>query len=354
MKKILVFVLATVLVIAAFSACGGKTSPSPTPPATQAPTTAPTQAPTEGAVKTGLAVMTTAGKSANAGDSDGVAQVDSTVVALTVDDKGVITNCVIDSAQTKMTFSKDGKFLTPKDTVFVGKQELGDAYGMKKGSKIGKEWNEQATALSNYVIGKTIQQVKGIAVTESGAPKDADLAASVTISIGDYIAAIEKAVANATHLGASADDRLGLGLVTTIDNSKDAGDADGLARAYTNYAAVTFDDKGVITSCIIDASQTDVTFSKEGKITSNPTGEFKTKNELGDAYGMKKASGIGKEWYEQAAAFAKYVIGKTVEEVKGIALTEGGLPADADLSASVTIHIGPFMENVAKAYERAK
>jgi len=355
MKKILALVIATILIVAAFSACGGKTTPSPTtPPATSAPTSAPTQAPAAGAVKTGLAVITSAGKSADAGDSDGVAQVDSTVVAVTVDDQGVIKNCVIDQAQTKMSFSKDGRFLTPLDTVFVGKQELGEDYGMKKASKIGKEWNEQADAFAKYVIGKTVEQVKGIAVTEAGAPKDADLAASVTVSIGDFVAAIEKAVANARHLGASAGDRLGLGLVTTVDKSKDAGEAEGVAQAYTNYAAVTFDDKGVITSCIIDASQTDIKFSKEGKITTNLSGEFKTKNELGDDYGMKKASIIGKEWYEQAAAFASYVVGKTVDQVKGIALTEGGEPSGADLKASVTISVGPFIENVVRAYENAK
>jgi hypothetical protein len=67
----------------------------------------------------------------------------------------------------------------------------------------------------------------------------------------------------------------------------------------------------VITSCIIDASQTNINFSKEGKITSDINAEFQTKNELGDAYGMKKASSIGKEWNEQANAFAQYVVGKT-------------------------------------------
>ncbi len=78
----------------------------------------------------------------------------------------------------------------------------------------------------------------------------------------------------------------------------------------------------MITSSIIDASITDVTFSKEGKITSNINAAIQTKNELGDAYGMKQASSIGKEWNEQAAAFAQYVVGKTLDDVKGIAVNE--------------------------------
>jgi hypothetical protein len=69
---------------------------------------------------------------------------------------------------------------------------------------------------------------------------------------------------------------------------------------------------------------------------------------------MKKASGIGKEWYEQADAFAKYCVGKTAADVKGIALTDDGHAADADLAASVTVHIGPFMTNVDKAAAAAK
>ncbi|HPO04480.1 MAG TPA: hypothetical protein PLV37_03095 [Bacillota bacterium] len=346
MKKKIALILVLVLAVFAFTACGGG---SVTPPEDDG-----TDVPAAGAVKTGYAVVTSAAKSVDADEKNGTAQADSTVVAVTVDENGIITNCVIDHAQTKIEISKDGKIVTPLDTVIPGKQELGEAYGMKKASSIGKEWNEQATALSNYVIGKTVSEVKGIAVNEKGAPADSDLASSVTVSIGGYVAAIEKAVANAEDMGASADDRLGVGIVTTIDKSKDAGDEEGLAQAYTNYAVVTFDKAGVITSCIIDASQTNINFTKEGKITTDLTAEVKTKNELGAAYGMIKASSIGKEWNEQAAAFAAYVVGKTADEVKGIALTEDGVAADADLSASVTVHIGPFMNNVAKAFDLAK
>lgn len=271
-----------------------------------------------------------------------------------MDENGIITNCAIDSAQTKIAFGKDGKIITPLDSVFVAKQELGAGYGMIKASTIGKEWNEEATALSNYVIGKTVEEVKGIAVTEEGVPTDADLAASVTIKINGYVDGIEKAVANAQDLGAKAGDKLGIGVVTTIDKSKDAAEEDGVAQAYSNYAIVTFDADGIVTSCIIDASQSNINFNKEGVITSDLAAPLMTKNELGAEYGMIKASAIGKEWNEQAAAFASYVIGKTVEEINGIALTDEGLAADADLAASVTVHIGPFMSNVEKAFQMAK
>ena len=64
---------------------------------------------------------------------------------------------------------------------------------------------------------------------------------------------------------------------------------------------------------------------------------------------MKAYAGSKYEWYEQAAAFAAYVTGKTPAEVAGIALNEKAAPTDADLAASVTISIGDFQALIAKA-----
>ena len=104
-----------------------------------------------------------------------------------------------------------------------------------------------------------------------------------------------------------------------------------------------------ITSCAIDAVQANVNFDTTGTITTDLTAPVLTKNQLGDDYGMKKASAIGKEWYEQAAAFGAYVVGKTPDEVAGLTVTEEGKAGDADLAASVTISIGGFQTLVAKA-----
>ncbi len=356
MKKKLVLVLVLIMGVMLFAGCtsdseapvgGGGTPVEDPEPGDEIPVA-------QGSVKTGMAVITSIGKSSDSGEKDGLAQADSVIVAVTVDDSGVITNCAIDSAQTKIAFSSDGKIITPLDTVFVAKQEMGTDYGMGEVSSLGKEWNEQASNLSDYVIGKTLDEVKGIAVTEDGVPTDAELSAMVTIKINGYIEGIEKAVGNAQNLGADASDQLGIGVVTTIDKSKDAADENGLAQAYSNYAVATFDESGVITSCIIDASQSNITFDADGKITSDLSQAPRTKNELGDDYGMKAASAIGKEWYEQAAAFARYATGKTVAEVNGIAINGEGLAADAELASSVSVHIGPFMEIIEKAYNAAK
>ena len=302
-----------------------------------------------GKVKTGVAVITELNKSTDAGAKPGLAEIDSTAVAVTVDSNGKIVKCVIDMVQSKINFDASGKLTTPKDTMFPTKNELGAGYGMKKASKIGKEWNEQAAALAKYVEGKTVKEIKGIAVDQGKHATGSDLKTSVTISIGEYIEAIEKAVAQAQALGASSSDVLGLGVVTNMSHSVNAGEKPGLAEGYSTYIAITKDSKGKITSCLIDATQGQVNFNTSGKITSDLKVRVKTKDELGAAYGMKKASKIGKEWNEQAAAFAKYVTGKTPDQVANIAVNKEGHATGSDLLASVTIGINDFRTALAKA-----
>ncbi|NLJ96853.1 MAG: hypothetical protein GX321_06830 [Clostridiales bacterium] len=333
MKKIFSLVLCLALVMATLTACGSKA---------------------EG-VKTGFAVVSSAGSSKEATDEgDGTAQVDSTAVAVLVDDKGVIKNIVIDVVQTKFNFSATGEITTDLGTTFDSKKERGADYGMLKASPIGKEWDEQAEALEEYVIGKTLEEVKGIAVS-GGYPTDEDLTASVTMNIASMITAIEKAVNNAKDLGATADDKLGLGIVSGSGNktTNASDEADGMVQAYTHYGAVSFDKDGKITSSIIDASQTNVSFSNEGKLTSDLNGDFKSKLELGYDYNMKGNSEIGKEWFEQSEGFSEYIKGKTVSEVSGISL-QGGYPADEDLTASVTMNVADFLKVVEEAGQYAK
>lgn len=345
MKKLLSLVLVLTLAITFIAGCGSTTSE------TSGGTT--TGQSTGEGVKTGLAVISSVEKSVDAVGKDGYAQTDSVAVAVTVDKDGKIVKCAIDTAQTKIDFSTEGKILSDLKAEYKSKQELGKDYGMVKASKIGKEWNEQADAFAAYVIGKTVAEIKGIAVNE-GVPTAAELTSSVTVHITDYVAAIEKAVSNAKDLGAKAGDKLGLSILTNIAKSTDAGDKDGLAQTYSNYSATTFDTSGKITSCVIDASQSDVNFTKEGKITTDKKAPLQTKVELGEGYGMKKASKIGKEWFEQADAFSKYVVGKTVDEVKGIAVNEEGVPTEAELTSSVTVHVSDFTAVIEKAAKTAK
>ncbi|MDO4522453.1 MAG: hypothetical protein Q4B57_04805 [Eubacteriales bacterium] len=309
----------------------------------------------EEAVKTGLALITDVSDSTDAAeDKEGVGASNVSIAAVTVDSEGKIVNCVIDIAQTKIKFDAEGKVTADLEAEYKSKQELKEEYGMKAASQIEKEWYEQANAFAEYCIGKTAEEVAGLAVTDDGRAGDVDLAASCSIHVAPLQAMVIKAVENAEDLGADAEDKLGIGVDISVANSADATEEkDGLTEAYDTVVAVTVDADGVITSAALDAVQARVGFDAAGVITTDLEAEQQSKQELKDAYGMIAASKIGKEWYEQAKAYTDYIVGKTAEEVEGIAVEEGR-PAEEDLAASVTIHINGFNALVAEAVENAR
>lgn len=327
MKKVLALVMVLALALS-FTACGGSAKK----------------------VKTGIAIVSSTSVTDATADAAGNAQVDSTVAAVTVDESGKIVACKIDVAQNKVPVNADGSFDT--SLTFKSKQELGTDYGMTGASGIGKEWYEQADAFAAYVVGKTAAEVEAIGVTgEHNAPDVADLAASCTMNVVDIKAAIVEACNNAQDLGATADDTLGLGLSTEMSSSKLPADNEGtgLVQTDTTYAAVTYDKDGKITSTCLNVTQAKFNTTTEGVVT--PVSEtIVPKMEQGDDYGMRAASPIGKEWYEQANAFAAYLTGKTADEVSAIAVGgDHGGPTDADLAASCTMGVGAFMDAVTRA-----
>lgn len=302
--------------------------------------------PAEGELKTGLAIAASVGKSENAK----VADYDVTIVAVTVDNSGVIQDCIIDSVGAKVEFNDKGVITSDLTADILTKNELGDNYGMKAYGNAKYEWYEQAAALANYAKGKTVAELKKGAVNEAGKAADADLASTATIYLGGYVAAIEKAVAGAKHLGAQTGDDLKLAVINGVGSSTSAtAEKAGTAQLDCDVAALTEKD-GVITSCAIDSLQAKVSFDNKGVISTDLTANVSTKNELGENYGMKAWGSAKYEWNEQAASFAAYVTGKTAAEVAGIAVSEGK-PSDVDLSASVTIAIGGFQALIAKAMQ---
>lgn len=354
MKKVGALLLASTMVSALLTGCFGKpvavslgngeedfTEEAPLDEEKEAEES--TYVPSEGAVKTGLSLVTSvSGSSDVSEDSEGAAQTDITMVAVLVDEEGVITDCVIDSVQSVINFDENGAISTDLETEFVSKNELGDAYGMKVASSIGKEWNEQVAALADYAVGKTVEELKTTAIDETGMAADVDLVSSATLYLGGFISGIEDAVNNAAHLGAQAGDTLVLNSSTNISGSSNASEeAAGTAQSYTTVAVSSMRED-TISSCYIDAVQTTVSFDNTGMITSDITAAQPSKNELGNDYGMKIASSIGKEWFEEVAAFCEYVTGKTLDEISDIAVNEAQIPEDADLAASVTISIGEF------------
>ena len=270
----------------------------------------------DGALKTGLYLTASVSEEL---------KFDATMVAVLVDDNGVIVDCIIDSVSESVAEgTAPGAIRT--------KNEKGTDYGMHKASPIGAEWNEQAAAMANYAIGKTVEELKNGDIDASGyAIEGTDLASSATMNLYGCVAGIEAAVANAKHLGAKTGDTLKMASIGSIGED---------LAVNLDVVAVTMNGE-TITSCFIDAIQSKTPY--EGATT------YLSKNQLGADYGMVAWGGAIAEWNEQAASFCAYVTGKTPAEVSSIAVNEGTKPTDADLTASVTIAIGGFQALIAKA-----
>jgi hypothetical protein len=148
--------------------------------------------------------------------------------------------------------------------------------------------------------------------------------------------------------------KLGLGSVTSIASSKDAAEGvTAVAQADTTIVAVALDKDGKILDVRIDTAQTKVNFNAEMAITNDKSAAIKTKQELGFDYNMKNSSAIGKEWFEQIAAFEEWMKGKTVDEVKGLKVKEQGghtdVPDIPELTSSVTITVKDYIAALVKA-----
>ncbi|HHX75004.1 MAG TPA: hypothetical protein GX699_08895 [Firmicutes bacterium] len=316
-----------------------------------------------GAVKLGLGIVNSIAKSKDYAPAEGdnaevlpVGQVDTVIAAVTFDKDGKIVAVTIDTAQTAVKFDA-GLKVTNRDDVLKTKVEKGEEYGMKRVSSIGKEWDEQIAELEQWMVGKTVAEVKAMELNE-GKVAVADLTSKVTITVTDYLAAVEKAWNNAVDIEPA--DKLGLGHTISIAKSKDYAPAEGdksevlpTAQVDTVVAATAFTADGKVAGVIIDTAQIVVNFDKDGKVTSDKTAVLKTKVEKGDEYGMKRVSTIEKEWFEQIAELEKWMTGKTVNEITAMAL-DGGKPADADLTAKVTVTVTDYLAAVEEAAANAK
>ena len=154
-----------------------------------------------------------------------------------------------------------------------------------------------------------------------------------------------------TACGKAEELKLGMGVYAYMSKATDAdGDTNGEGEVVATAAAVLVDASGKILKCVIDTADNKVAYTSAGEAVA--AGEFKTKYEQGDAYGMKAYAGSAKEWYEQADAFAALTVGKTVDEVKAL-VADGGKGTDAVISAGCTISVTDFAMAVEKAVANA-
>ena len=356
MKKIIAMILALCLTLA-LVACGdkadsGKTDSQP--------------AAAEYFLGMGIVLNMDSSKSENA-------QVDATVAAVVTDKDGKIVACRIDVAQNKMAVAGGA---VDTAATFKTKMELGSAYGMagkvdNNDDGVMLEWNEQAKAFEEFVVGKTGAEVAALETKEAKghmiAVDETLLKAGCSMQITDFMAAVAKACADeqGQKFSAAGDFTLGVAAATVADESTAAAaDKDGSVKMYTDFAAAVIVD-GKIAAAVTDAVQPEIKVSLIGDIVETV---FKgTKRELKEGYNMATYgasmdnNGDGKvlEWYVQADAFAKYVVGKTGAEVKALETKtlDNGYVISADdalLSAGCTIQITGMKAVMATACDYAR
>ena len=259
-----------------------------------------------------------------------------TAAAVALDKDGKIQDCRIE--ETEYMVSADGK---PQDAAaLVAKGEQGDAYGLTKEdtggtSELKTSWKQQAHAFATYVRGKTAGEVSGIAATDG---KSTEIE-GCDLVITDFIEAVRKAADGAKKAAVGTGDELRLAMTTSRN-----GESTDIAPQFDTELAAVAVNGGQITACMTDTLQAKLTV-EDGKFTT-VSGAIETKRAMGDGYGMKAASSLKKEWYEQADAFDSWCAGKTVAQLEGATPDAAG---KIDGISGCTIAVSGMWKNLLKA-----
>ena len=266
-----------------------------------------------------------------------------TTFASVVLEGNVIKYVYFDVAQDKVTFDSAGH-VTSDNATSMSKKDLGDKYGMKDKSSIKKEWFEQVEALEKWAVGKTVEEVLNMPTTQKDekhtVTADKDLMTGCTISVTGFQQALDKAVKNAVEVKNVAS--VGSAILTEVSGKDASAEKSGEAKASSTYGVVALDKDGKVVFTQTDEAQNAVKFTTAGALDGEAVA-VATKGEKKDEYGMKKASSIGKEWFEQNQAYDEWTVGKTAKEIADMKVTtnEGGktVTADKDLMTGCTMGV---------------
>lgn len=297
----------------------------------------------------------TADKVETTDKNEELGQIDLTTAFAAFNKKGEVVDVRFDVVQIKFVANeaKDGLTLTNKNVdasySVTSKLELGLGYNMKGASAIEKEVDEQIEAFADWCVGKTVEEViAGTPGAGHGEAVNEELATSVTITVDAFEAALKNAYETRTE--------------TTYKISKDAkaGIAmqSGLAYNYNKptkevsvAVAGVMAKEGVTEAVELDEIVVPVAIADDRTLTVDTSSKYAkngitSKKDLGDAYAMKPASPIEKEWDEQCEAIETAATGKTVEEIKAFEAGKGEL-------AEATMTITNYVAAIAKATEYA-
>lgn len=284
-----------------------------------------------GGWKTGLGILTEASDEARTGTIHAIA------AAVLLDGDGKLADVMLDELEVEVT--ADGKGVVTMPTDYRTKRQKGDDYPLAAASSLKKGWAEQADDFADYLTGMTPEQASMLETDKDGKAVAADLLSGCTIRVDRYRDAVAKACTNAVALGVEAENASSD--ITATD------DKDVNAEVDLTVVALTLDADGRVTSAIGDMAEPALTIAADGGVTAPDT--VRSKLELGDSYGMRNASSLGKEWYEHSEGYCSYLKGKTEKEVADIP-ADG---SDADLAALCTISIDALQKAAGDAFENA-
>ncbi len=323
MKKLISVLLASVLLLTAFVLTGCEKASD---------------------LKLGLGVYTTVSATDASEDKAGQGQAATTAAAVLVDESGKIVRAFIDCADNKVGYTADGKAVSNES--FTTKYEAGKEYNMVAYGGAVKEWYEQADAFCALIVGKTAAEVKALVAADNKGTEEV-INAGCTVMIAEFVYAVEKAIANATVTGASADDTLKLGVSVSQTVTDATEDKAGSNKVETYVFAAAVGADGKISAASSDCVEVSFGFDTAGKSTFDASKAIQSKKEQGDNYGMKAYGGAAKEWYEQAAAFDAACIGKTAGELTGLMGEDGKGNADVQ-AAGCTVYVSGFVKAASK------
>lgn len=273
------------------------------------------------------------------------------VAAVLVDNDGKIIDCEIDTAENTQSFTAKGEYITAGE--MKTKYELGDSYGMVAYAGSQKEWYEQADAFCALVKGKTLTDVKALVATD-GKGNDQVINAGCTISVSDFVKAIEIAVNNAKDSAAKEGNTLKIGMVSAQTDVKNATEeAGGVNEIDTSIVATALDKNGKVVAAYSDVVASKSEFDIKGSDLGTDT-ELASKRSAGDSYGMAAygtdLNGDGKvlEWYEQAQVLDNALIGKTFDEISAL-VTSVGYAVDDIQASGCTIEVSDIIKAAVKA-----
>ncbi len=138
---------------------------------------------------------------------------------------------------------------------------------------------------------------------------------------------------------------LGVAAMPKSNSMSATDEKDAVAAIETSMMAIIFDMDGKVMDVSFDVTEQMITFADDGTVAGDI--ELRTKSERGEDYGLKAASGIGKEIDEQFMALEEWMVGKTIDEIADMSAD------DEDLKAGVTIMIDDYIMTAKKAYENA-